>query len=261
MMRQLLLMACLSLPIVAGSPSVAAAQDEQRVIARQLLAVDPALQRKALKEVRSLRPQRIGPELRSALMFLADRQNETVRRVTARGEPVERVVDPYFHSSVCETIAELRDPAAIAVLARGLGTCGFQVHRYLAQFGDQATAAVLAIVTWQDSSYAAVDEGLIALRFMVENASERALSPASLKRIRRAAEQRLTGKQYFTTLWWAIDLAIALHDPDLRRIVESLASDQSAVVARGVEKTELIEKVQEIAKERLAGVPPLPRRD
>jgi hypothetical protein len=261
MAQQVVLKVCLTLVLVVSPGVVSAAQDDQTVIARHLLGNDPVLRGEALNDTRSLRPPMIGPELRSALMILADRQNEMVRRVTARSEPVVRFVNPEFHARVCETIAELRDRAAIAVLARGLGACGFLVHRYLAEFGDLATPAVLAVVTSPASSYESVSEGLIALRFIVENASERPVSPASLERIRRAAEQRLTGRQYFSTLGRAIDLAIVLRDPDLRTIVESLASDSRAVVARGIEKAELIDHVQAIAKNRLAGLPPLPRHD
>jgi hypothetical protein len=67
---------------------------------------------------------------------------------------------------------------------------------------------------------------------------------------------RLAGKQVFTTVWDAVDLAIALKDPALRRIVKSLATDRNAVVARGIEDSETIEETQRLAAQRLAGVPP-----
>jgi hypothetical protein len=104
-----------------------------------------------------------------------------------------------------------------------------------------------------------VDDGLRTLRLIVEGASTRSLSPDTLDQIPRAAQQRVTRKQYFTSLWYAIDLAVALNDPNLRRIVESLASNRNEVIARGVEDPKLIEQTQKRAAERLAGVPALPR--
>ena len=129
----------------------------------------------------------------------------------------------------------------------------------LAAFGEQAAPAVLGVVTSTESHYDEVNHGLITLRFMVEQTGARSLSANTVDQIRRAAQQRLTGRQYFPTLWNAMDLAVALNDPNLRRIVQSLASNRNEVVIRGVTDPELIEKTQKRAADRLAGVPALPR--
>ena len=71
-----------------------------------------------------------------------------------------------------------------------------------------------------------------------------------------AAKQRLTGEQYFTTLWEAMDLASAFSDPGLKRILEALASNRDSVLARGIEDPDLIQETQRLAAKRLAGVPP-----
>lgn len=107
----------------------------------------------------------------------------------------------------------------------------------------------------------AVNQGLIALRFMVEGAGESPLSRESLEATRRAAELRLMERRpgIGSTLRRAIDLAIALDDPDLRRVVESLASDRAEVIRRGVTESYVIELTQTRAADRLAGRPPLPR--
>jgi hypothetical protein len=49
-------------------------------------------------------------------------------------------------------------------------------------------------------------------------------------------------------------------DESLKEIVTELANDPSAVAMRGVNEAEVIEATQKRAAERLAGIPPLPRR-
>ena len=94
---------------------------------------------------------------------------------------------------------------------------------------------------------------------MVEGMASHPLSAGTIAQIRRAAEQRLTGKQYFTILWYAIDLASVLNDTELWSIVQSIASDLNEVFARGVENPDLFELTQKRAADRLAGIPALPR--
>ncbi|MGH7468267.1 MAG: hypothetical protein ACRENP_09800 [Longimicrobiales bacterium] len=50
-------------------------------------------------------------------------------------------------------------------------------------------------------------------------------------------------------------------NPQLLRIVQSLATDRNEVIARGVTESDLIAKTQKIAADGLAGVLPLPRRE
>lgn len=56
-----------------------------------------------------------------------------------------------------------------------------------------------------------------------------------------------------------IDLAIALEDTALRRIVESMANDRAESTSRGVTDAARIAKVRQHATDRLAGIPALPR--
>jgi hypothetical protein len=94
---------------------------------------------------------------------------------------------------------------------------------------------------------------------MVEGARLRPLSAGARERIAQAAKQWLVaGKQSIVTLGAAIDLAAVLGDPDLRRILESLASDPNAVASRGIVAGS-IEWIRKRATDRLAGVPPVPR--
>jgi hypothetical protein len=174
------------------------------------------------------------------------------------GRPSDALADPEFVAKLARLVAELRDPAAIPALTAALFT-GPLVARALADFGEQAAAPVLLAAGMRQGWYDTVDGGLIALRLMVEQRTQRTLSPRTLARIRTVAEQRLTGPQYFTTLSRAIDLASVLGDARLRAIVERLASDPAELAARGIENPELITRVQEHATSRLAGLPPLPR--
>jgi hypothetical protein len=171
-----------------------------------------------------------------------------------RGERLQPLADPEFIFRLSRVVTELRDPLAIPALTGALGS-GAPVRRTLVAFGEEAVPALLRAVRSPETIHYVVDDALIALRLMVEGAGPHPLSAASLTDVRRVAELRLTGKQYFTTLWDAIDLAMALDDPGLTQVVRSLASNRDEVIARGIEDPELIQETQRLAAERLAGVP------
>ncbi len=160
---------------------------------------------------------------------------------------------------LASAVGELHDPASIPALAAALGT-GFAVIRPLAAFGEQAVPAVLSIEASPESGIDAINDALIALRFIVEGASERGgLGEATRADVRRVAARRLTSSGSPTTLWWAIDLAWSLQDEELRHSVEVLATDANAVAARGITDPGLIEQTKRRAAARVAGSPPLPR--
>jgi hypothetical protein len=258
--RQVGLVAAVLLAMVL-SPTSVRAQVDQLALAAKLRRGTVVERSRAVEAARVLGGHRMGPELRTALIEALERENRVhVRRYQAgrRGETLGPLDDPEFILRVSRVVADLQDPRAIPALAGALGT-GSTVTEALVAFGEQAVPAVLAVVTSRNSMHYTVDEGLVMLRFLVEGAGPLPLSAETLERVRRAAEQRLTGKQYFTTLWDAIDLATALKDPGLRRVVESLASDSSAILARGIEDPELIQETQRLAADRLAGVAPEPR--
>lgn len=243
---------------IAICPALVAAQVDQRRLAQDLLAEDLAVRSTAVNTARAIGPPKLGPDVRQALITLLERQNRLVAEATGRQAPVADLENPELIATVSRLVAELAEPAAIPALAQAIYG-GVTVSRALAAFGEEAAPAVLSVVTTPSTHYSLVDHGLRTLRFMVEGAALRPLSPATLLRIRLAAEQRLTGTQYFTTLWQAIDLAVALNDPGLRRTVEELASNDSAVIARGVTDQLLVERTRMRAAQRLAGIPPMPR--
>lgn len=177
-----------------------------------------------------------------------------------RGELLQPLEDPEFILRLSRVVAELRDPQAIPALTGALGT-GSPVTRALVAFGEQAVPALLGAVGSPETMHYVVENALIALRFMAEGEGPHPLSPGTLDDVRRVVKQRLAERQsgIGTTLRWAIDLAVVLDDPDLRRIVQAIASDRNELVARGRTEPDLIELTQKRAADRLAGVPPQPR--
>lgn len=237
----------------------AQAQVDQSALARQLLAGNVRERDDALETARALAPQQIGSELRAALIQVLERGNhvrELQYEAGRRGETLAAADDAEFVVHVSWVVAALGDPRAIPALIGALGT-GALPTRALVNFGEQAAPALLAAVRTPTTMHYIVDEALIALRFLVEGKGPQPLVAGTLSDIRLAAKLRLTGKQYFTTLWHAIDLAIALKDPELRQIVQSLASDREEVLARGIKESEVPE-TQRRAAQRLAGVPAEP---
>lgn len=264
--RQAALLGIMLCWALLGAASVQA-QVDQRAIAKGLLAADGADRVRALARAEAIRPADMGPELRSALIEALEREGELLARREAarqRGEavpPLERLQDPEFILALARLVIELRDPRAIPALAGALGTGG-RVTQAVVDFGEQAVPAVVAVVMSPESSPYAISDGLIALRCMVEGAGVSPLSARTLEAVRRAVEFRLTslGRLASTggTLRWAVDLAVALDSPGLRRIVESLSVDPNEVIARGVTDPDLIARTQRHATERLAGVPARP---
>ncbi len=253
--------ALLMFAALIGTPAttIAQAQVDQHALAQQVLGTNLTEQSHAVEQARALGPQRTGPELRAALIAVLERNNRLVIQAAQRDEAVESFVNPEFVAQVAHVVSQLGDPMAIPALAGALGTGSTLVQDALADFGERAAPDVLRVVTDPASLNEAVDDGLISLRFMIEGRAARPLSVGTVDAIRRAAKQRLTGKQYFTTVWRAIDLAVVLKDADLRRIVESLAASRDSVAARGIDDAEFIQLTQKRAAGRLAGARPIPQ--
>lgn len=242
-----------ALQVVMLATATGQAQSDQHTLAQLILSGNVADQDGAVWAAMTLGPQMTGPELRAALIALLDRSIGLVDEARKRGEAVS--VGSEFVAHVAHAVSQLEDPQAIPVLARALGKTGSTlVPDALADFGERAAGAVLRVVTDPEAHYETVSDGLLSLRFMVEGRGARPLSAATLSEIRGAAKQRLTGKQDAPTLWKAIDLAVVLGDPELRRIVESIAADRGEILARGIEDSGLIEVTQKLAAGRLANL-------
>jgi len=254
-----LLAAVLSIVFVAASASVAA-QPDQRALAAQLRGAELAARREALSTIARMAPESIGPELRAALIAELEREAQLITDrywAPRRNQPMPPLDDPDYIVKLAEVVGALKERQAIPALAHALGL-GFVTIRPLVDFGEAAVPAVLEVALSLDSSVYAVNEALMTLRMIVERRTERPLRPETLAAIRDAARQHLIVKQpFFETTMWAIDLAIALDDPPLRRIVEAIAANPAEARARGALDPEDILLVQHRASERLAGVPPI----
>jgi hypothetical protein len=227
---------------------------DQRAIVRELLSTDANAQRRAFAVAGTIPVQEMTPEFRAALIALLEQKNAVVARAATHGIPLATVEDPEFVASLSRKVAELQDRRAIPALAEAIYG-GDTVARALAAFGDASVSPVAKVVTAPTSHYNSVDFGLTVLRLLVEQSSQRPLSPRARDEIRRAALDRLTGPEHFTSLWRAIDLAVALEDPELAGIVSSLAYDPQALATRGVTDPEVVERTHARARDRLSGVP------
>ena len=251
--RALLAASCLLVlfSVISGNVETRQAGATQTAVASQLLSDVREERYAALEAVRAIPAPQVGPELRAALFALLDRQSAVAQDAVQRGFAIDTVENPEFMIAVQRTVAALHDPAAIPSLARALGM--FMLIQPLAEFGESAVPAVVDVVTSPRSRYYAVDDGLRVLQRIVQRESANPVSPSSRVLIRRAAQERLTGVQNFTTLWYAIDLAGALGDPELKPTLEALATDSAEVAARGITTQSLIEQTKRRASERLAG--------
>jgi hypothetical protein len=245
----------------AGAETQTLAPVDQSELARRLLTGDVGVRAGALGRVRQIGPEKVNPQLRAALIAALERENTLVEQSRARraaGEVVRSLGNGELVAGLAFVLSAFRDPRAIPGLAGALGSSPAAAAA-LADFGDPAAPAVLSVLETTTSTSVA-DDALMTLRFMAEGVGRQPLTDGTRDRIRRAAKRRLTERQEsITTIWWAIDLAVALKDPELRRMVQSLASDRSAVVRLRNTDRDLVDRTQRVAAERLAGVLPRPR--
>jgi hypothetical protein len=205
--------------------------------------------------VRQMGPDGVSPELRAALITALEREGELSAR-QLRGE-IGQYENMELLAGLAQLVAGFRDPRAIPALVGALSDSP-PAGDALAEFGERAVPAVLGVVL-ENTIDASVAAALTCLRFMVEGVGGQPLTDVTRDRIREITKEKLTTRQKsFITVWRAVDLAVALEDPELRGIVQSLASDRSALRALGVRDT-YIEDTQRRATERLAGVPARPR--
>ena len=124
-------------------------------------------------------------------------------------------------------VAGLRDTRAIPFLVEVLNH-GAVATNALADLGTAAFPAVLAAVKDPEGFEMDVSGGVTTLRFMVEDSS---LNARQLEQVREVARERLSGTQNFFVVKAAVQLAVALGDPELRRLVERIAADRATADA------------------------------
>jgi hypothetical protein len=187
-----------------------------------------------------------SPELKAAAVATLERET-TLNADEGIGEA---------WGSLARSVAALRDPATIPALVRS--NIGSGISRALADFGDLAVRPLTDFAN-DSEEVTQLTSTLLTLRWMVERTDVTPLSAQSLVTIRQVAESRLSGPESPFVLRRAIDLAVALNDPQLNEIVRSLAADPAAVIARGVSDPAQVQQTQKRAADGLAGTPPGPR--
>lgn len=245
---------------VGFAGGVAEAQVDQGQLVEQLRHEDRAARFSATQRVLDMGPDHASPPLREALITaLAD---EGDRYTAWRRGDAPRPAYPEMIARMAWVAAHWEDVRAIEPLARALGT-GSGAIWGLARFGEPAVEATIEAARTREGlgSTAIVTDALLALRFLAEGVGRTPLSASSRERIMAVARERLEPKQpHASILRRAIDLAVVLDDPELRRLVEAMAADPGEVESR-LEHAEPdhIERTRERAAQRLGGEPPLPR--
>jgi hypothetical protein len=229
----------------------------QQDLLEMLRSEDRAASVAAVTWISRIGADSLNPELVLALIAELERANALEAETRRQGVALETRMNPESYSFLQRVVAQTNDPRTIPVLAQALGNFG--LVPFLVDYGELAAPDVLDVVTNPESDYYAVNDGLRILRMMIENQEAQALTAETLIRIRDAAEQRLTGPQYFTTVYYAIDLAGVLADSVLTQKLELIAAYDTEVYALGIEDPDTIARIQQRAADRLAGVPALPQ--
>jgi HEAT repeat protein len=222
------------------------AQVTQTEIIEALRSSDPGLRVSAISAARQVGPENASPALRAALIAGLERELRP-----ERGGHLEIAAD------MAQLVSKFRDPRAVPALVGALGT--YASVRGLAALGEPAAAATIHAAK-SEQNVSVLQDALVSLRFMAEGVGQEPLSKRTRKDIVELARQRLEPVQHPTVLRLAIDLAMALDDPELSSIVEAIASDPRKARAR-IEVTDehSVQRTVEWARARLAGDPPLPR--
>ena len=247
--------------LLIASTGVLNAQVSQTELADMLLTGSPVERARALEAAEAIAPARVSPQLHSALIMSLQRTNGILIEAHRSGRPVSTFEDPEYISKVQRVVADLRDPETIADLARATYSPA-AVLAALVSFGHRSVPALVAEVSNLAAEQSVVEHSLRALRYIVQDIGVGRIDREMLSDIRRVTHQRLHGEQSLPSLLNAIDLAIVLEDPDLRAIVEKLATDPDEVAVRvGVASgngSAVVDRMREHAAERLAGIPPSP---
>ena len=171
-------------------------------------------------------------------------------------EALLTLLDELDYWCVTNGVEDLDDARTIPAFVRAWGT-GLGVSRMLAGYGEAVIPATLDALDDEDPGIVTV--ALATLRLIV-TADAGALSNDTAPAIQRAAERWLTASpQTSTTLGAAIRLASVMGNPRLLEIVETLATDATAVAARGITDARSVADLQRLAAAQLAADPPSPR--
>ena len=255
-------------------PSAAASQTDQQALARQILEGDDRAANHAVARAERLlrEGEEVGPELRGALITALESQNRAYRdhvgMVDAgrRDPEIERAFWGEGYISLTSAVVMLRHPETIEALAGAL-TIGEPPARYLAKFGEEAAPVLLAIAEGKAWRQAQAGAAMRALRLMIEEPTGAPLSPSTLDRIRKLVRTQLTEKVHYPAavdtirsrnhvrIRAAVPLALAVGDPSLRELAETIAREPAAIRRLGIEDASQIADIQRRAARELAERP------
>ena len=213
------------------------AEAQQAQLALDIRGGDDERRQRAVFVAEGLGASRVSNEVRMALIALLEQYNDDLDAARARGIPGERVVPGEFFLRVADIVAELGDPRAIPALAR-VGNNGFSraVAQALALFGEQALPAILEVIEIPEEEGGeefALMTNLHAIAMMVADGGASELSASSRGHLVRVAREYLSSLRANAVVD-AIDISVALNEPELVETVESMARDPSVVAVRGV---------------------------
>ena len=213
------------------------AQPQQATLTEDILSDDEDRRHRAVLVAEALGPSRMSEDVLVALITLLEQCNEKLDAASAEGVVLNDVVDGEFFLWVADVVAGLNDPRAIPALVR-FGNHGFSryVARGLASFGEQALPAILEVIDTPGVADDAVSISLLAISMMVEDGGADGLSTSARDDIVRVARESLWS-QHGSGLIDAIDIAVALNEPELLQMVMAISQDPSIVVARGVSQS------------------------
>lgn len=244
----------LLLMLIFNSFSASAVEVDTDVLNEQLLGTDLGARARALAK-----SGKIIAEIKESLLSALEEEVTYLeeRRVHARaGIKLDNHRDPHFVTILTQAVIELHEPRALPPLIGVLGFGYARTFRALAEFGEPAVNPLVEVALNSDN----LDqqrEAMVTLRCLVEHTNP--LSDDAMSSIKRVAEVRMTTPVRLAEtgimLRNAVDLAVAVNDKGLRKLVELISSDSGAVRRQGVTDHERIEKTQKYASDRLNGVP------
>ncbi len=257
---------------VLGLASAAPAQPDQAGIASMLSSGSAASRWKAVAYASRIPPAAVGSTLRTALIRAlqsgTDANRAAVAGDRAGGGASVEALDEWnraeYLAAVMRVLIPLHDPTAVPALVSAMSIGSVPgLEREVVSHGDAGVLAVIETIRHPDVSGSELIGGLVALRFAVEDPSLPRVSGAVRAQIRDVAADLLRSgapnDELGTVLRRTVDLAVALGDSSLRQTVVAIATTPGAVVERGVTAEQAIARVQREARDRLSGVPALPR--
>lgn len=217
------------------------AERQQAALAQDILShEEDGRRQRAVSVAERLGPERISDDVRVALIELMEQLSDQQDIALAEGMPTNDVVNFEFFMHVARVVASLDDPRSIPALAR-VGNYGFSrpAAHGIASFGEQALPAILNVIDAPDVSHYATEYSIIALTKMVEDGGVQNLSMSARRDIARVARNSLQS-QWTSILHPAMDLSVALNEPDLVQAVQAIAHDPSALRGRGFDQSTAI---------------------